>query len=62
MYNIDYQLMTRLNYIDLKALIIEYDIENLEKYLRQKRQITQDQLGVDVREATDEDVKKYFAK
>jgi hypothetical protein len=62
MYNIDYQLMTRLNYIDLKALIIEYDIENLEKYLRQKRQITQDQLGVEVREATDEDVKKYFAK
>lgn len=61
MYNIDYQLMTRLNYIDLKALIIEYDIENLEKYLRQKRQITQDQLGVEVREATDEDVKKYFA-
>lgn len=54
--------MTRLNYIDLKALIIEYDIENLEKYLRQKRQITQDQLGVEVREATDEDVKKYFAK
>lgn len=62
MYNIDYQLMTRLNYIDLKALIIEYDIENLEKYLRQKRQITQDQLGVEVREATDEDIKKYFAK
>lgn len=62
MYNIDYQLMIRLNYIDLKALIIEYDIENLEKYLRQKRQITQDQLGVEVREATDEDVKKYFAK
>jgi len=62
MYHIDYQLMTRLNYIDLKALIIEYDIENLEKYLRQKRQITQDQLGIEVREATDEDVIKYFAK
>lgn len=52
--------MKRLNFIDLKALLIEYDIDNLEKYLQQLETLRRQ--NVDTREATNEDIHKFFGK
>ena len=60
-YGIDYEIMKRLNYRDLLALLVEYDIETLKEHLAalaaQKRQGSGP-----VREATNEDILKMHRR
>lgn len=48
--------MRRLNYTDLLALLVEYDIDTLETHLRKMEQNRQSGLGREVREATNADI------
>lgn len=61
-YRISYELMERLNYNDLLYLIVEYDIESIEKYLQQKEKERLDKRGVEVVEATPEMAGQFFSK
>jgi len=55
-YNISYELMCNLNFYDLQYLIIEYEIENLQEVLRRKETERLSSLGLEVVDATDEDI------
>lgn len=55
-YGIDYELMKRLNYYDLLALIIEYDIENVREHIRQLQKQKDNQMGRTVKIATNQDI------
>lgn len=60
-HGIEYHLMRRLNYLDLQALIIEYDIQNLESELNRREDERLRNNGVSRRKATPKDVEKFFA-
>jgi len=55
-YGISYDLMKRLNYTDLLAMVVERDIKVLEDHLRQRERDRQAANGVEVVEATNEDI------
>ena len=61
-YNIDYNLMCDLNYNDLKALIIEYDIQSVKEYFRSKQKALDNARGVEIVDATDEDVARLHQR
>lgn len=61
-YKIDYALMERLNYNDLLYLVVEYDIESIEKYLQQREKERLDKRGVEIVEATPEMASQFFRK
>ena len=48
--------MKRLNYTDLLAMVVERDIKVLEDHLRQRERDRQAANGVEVVEATNEDI------
>ena len=50
--------MKRLNYHDLLALIIEYDIENVKEHLRMLQKQKNDGLNREVKVASNEDILK----
>jgi len=47
-YKIPYDLMERLNYTDLLYMVVEYDIQTVQDYLRQKERDRLDKRGVEV--------------
>jgi len=61
-YNIPYALMERLNYTDLLALVIEYDIQTVKEYLRQKERDRLSKRGVEVQTLTPEQIATFFRK
>lgn len=61
-YNIDYNLMCDLNYNDLKALIIEYDIQSVKEYFRSKQKDLDNARDVEIVDATDEDVARLHQR
>lgn len=61
-YNISYDLMKRLNYYDLLALIVEYDIENIREHLRQLQKQNDAKHGRNVKVASNEDILKHHKK
>lgn len=54
--------MERLNYNDLLYLVVEYDIESIEKYLQQREKERLDKRGVEIVEATPEMASQFFRK
>ena len=48
--------MCRLNYTDLLALIVEYDIEEIKNHFKKLEQSRLAEKGVTVREATNSDI------
>ena len=54
-HEIPYGLMEDLNYTDLQAMIIEYDIDILERMKREKERERLASKGVERRKATAED-------
>lgn len=60
-HGIEYGVMRRLNYLDLQALIIEYEIENLQSELERRESDRLRNQGVSRRKATPSDVEKFFA-
>lgn len=54
--------MCRLNYNDLIALIVEYEITKLEQYFKQLEKNRQSELGYDVVEASNDDIIKQHGK
>lgn len=55
-YGIPELLMSRLNYLDLQSLVIDYEIETLQEHfllLEQRRQV---EAGIEIRDATNEDI------
>ena len=59
-YRIPYDLMCRLNYTDLLALVVEHDIATVEEYLRRTKQQSGAKPGVEVREATPQMAYRFF--
>ena len=59
-YKIPYEMMKRLNYTDLLAMIVEYDIDAINDYLRQKKQRANIKNGVEVREANNAETLAFF--
>ena len=57
-YGISYDLMKRLNYHDLLALVIEYDIENVREHLRMLQKQKNERLNREVKIASNEDILK----
>jgi len=60
-HGIEYNLMKRLNYHDLQAQIIEYEIQTLEAELRRREEERLSKAGVSRRKATPADIEKFFA-
>jgi hypothetical protein len=61
-YNIPYQMMCDLNYTDLLALIIEYDIETIAEHYKQlERQRLQKQ-NIEVQDLNEESVVSFLKK
>lgn len=60
-HSIDYHLMRRLNYLDLQALIIEYEIQTLESEISRRENERLSTRGVSRRKATQSDIEKFFA-
>jgi len=54
--------MCGLNYTDLLSLVVEYDIENVKEYFKAKQKELNDKRGVNVIEASNEDVMKMHSK
>ena len=50
--------MSRLNYTDLLALIVEYDIEEILNHFRKLEKQRLEENGVSVREASNEEILK----
>ena len=48
--------MCSLNYKDLQYLIIEYDIASMEHQLREKEHRRQEQQGIEIIEATNDQI------
>ena len=59
-YQIPTDLMERLNYTDLLYLIIEYDIKNVQDYLKHKEQERLSKRGVEVTELSPEQTAAFF--
>lgn len=55
-YNIQYELMSRLNYYDLLYLVVEYDIEAIKENLRQMEDNRRQQMGYEVVEASNDQI------
>lgn len=55
-YNIQYELMCRLNYYDLLYLVVEYDIESIKENLKQLEASRLQQRGVEVVEASNDQI------
>lgn len=55
-YGIDYNIMRQLNYQDLLALLVEYDIDAARDALRLLERERQVANGYEVVEATNEDI------
>ncbi len=55
-YNISYGLMERLNYEDLKAMIIEYTIRDFELEIQRREKDRLESKGINRRKATDEEI------
>jgi len=54
-HKIQYGLMESLNYTDLQAMIIEYDIDVLERMKSDKERDRLSSLGIERRKATADD-------
>ena len=54
--------MTRLNYYDLRYLIVDYDIEMLQDYLRDLARKQQEEQGIEVVEATNDMILKMHSR
>lgn len=52
--------MCRLNYNDLLYLIIEYDIDTINRYLHEMEQANRQKKGIDVIDATPEMATAFF--
>jgi len=61
-YGIAYELMCRLNYYDLKALVVEYDIQYLKEYLKQLESSRNAKLNREVIDASNEDILKMHGR
>lgn len=61
-YKIPFELMERLNYTDLLAIVIDYDIQTVKDYLRQKEQDRLSKRGVEVQSLTPEQTAAFFRK
>ena len=48
--------MRRLNYTDLLLVVVEYDISELEKHLRSLEKTRNDNMGYEVRPASNKDI------
>jgi hypothetical protein len=57
-HGISYGIMTTLHFSDLQALIIEYDIRDLEQEIERKEKERLDQLGISRRKATPEEINR----
>jgi hypothetical protein len=55
-YHIDYTLMCDLNYNDLLALVIEYDISAIKEHFEDLQKQKNDSRGINVVKANDEQV------
>ena len=55
-YNIQYELMSRLNYYDLLYLVVEYDIEAIKDNLKQLEANRLQQQGVEVVDASNDQI------
>ena len=51
-YKIPYQLMTRLHYLDLLLMIVNYEIQAIEEYMKSKK----DDSEVEIHEVRPEEV------
>lgn len=61
-YKIPYDLMDRLNYTDLLYMVVEYDIQTVKDYLRQKEQDRLQKRGVEVQTITPDQTAAFFRK
>lgn len=59
-YKIPYDLMERLNYTDLLYMVVEYDIQTIKDYLRQKEQDRLSKRGVEVQELNPEQAAAFL--
>ncbi len=55
-YGIDYHMMKRLNYSDLLALIVEYDIEATKEHLRMLEESRNTKANRVVKQASNSDI------
>ena len=61
-YGIDYGLMCELNFNDLLALIVEYDIVAIKDYFKELQNSKNEARGVMVRKATPEKVAQMHGR
>jgi hypothetical protein len=62
-YGVSHGIMCELNYTDLLALVIEYDIETVQEHLRMLEQQRRAKNGfASVREASNEDILRMHGK
>jgi len=54
--------MCDLNYTDLLALVVEYDIEAVKEYFKNKQRDLNERRGVTVRQASNDDILKMHKK
>ena len=59
-YKIPYELMCRINYKDLLYMIVDYDIDTINHYLKEKQAIIRRKQGVEIQEATPEMATAFF--
>jgi hypothetical protein len=57
-HKIPYGLMETLNFTDLQAMIIDYDIDALEQMKRDKERQRLDSMGIERRKFTEDDWNK----
>ena len=52
--------MCRLNYTDLLSLVIDYDIETIQNYLKELSRQKQAKAGIEITDATPEMTTAFF--
>lgn len=61
-HKIAYEIMVSLNYTDLLYMIIDFEIQEVRNYLRDKENDRQSKLGIEVVEATPEMTEAFFRR
>lgn len=61
-YGISYELMKRLKYEDLLALVIEFDIKKVKEVYELKEEQRQARRGLEVKKATNDEILKMHRR